>query len=427
MPTALPLAETSWAELVQEEATDFRVHSRVYTDPVLCDQEMREIFERSWVYIGHASEIAHPGDYRTGRIGTQPIILARSKDGGIHVLLNVCRHRANAICREERGNSLNFRCPYHAWTYRNTGELIGVADRPGYPEGFATENLGLMKAPRVGVYRGLIFASLSADVPSLDDHLSPIKHLIDLWADRSLEGEHRVLLPHKYGYQGNWKFQAENGVDGYHAGFVHESAFSTFGRFGIGRYAQRPPIPREGLTRGFPGGHSTLEGGYEAGRGSARSLPQRFQEYLAGLTQRHGEAWARDIVSNRHLFIFPNVFLFDDLIRVIQPIAVEETEISSHPFQLSGVPDELNARRLYEVTRQLSTTGLVNPADLEMFTANQTGLHARNMEWLVLSRGMDRETVLPSGERIGGQADETPQRAFYRHWRAVMTRNGGGA
>jgi len=132
-------------------------------------------------------------------------------------------------------------------------------------------------------------------------------------------------------------------------------------------------------------------------------------------------------VSNRHLFIFPNVFLFDDLIRVIQPIAPEETEIYSHPFQLGGVPDELNVRRLYEVTRQLSTTGLVNPADLEMFTANQTGLHARNMEWLLLSRGMDRETVLPSGERIGGQPDETPQRAFYRHWRDVMTRNGGGA
>jgi hypothetical protein len=63
-------------------------------------------------------------------------------------------------------------------------------------------------------------------------------------------------------------------VDGYHAGFVHESAFATFARFGISRYAQRPPIKREGLTRGFPGGHSTLEGGYEDGRGNARSLPQ---------------------------------------------------------------------------------------------------------------------------------------------------------
>jgi len=427
MLTALQIAERSSADLVQEEATDFRVHAGVYTGPLLYEQEMRQIFEKSWIYIGHESEIAHPGDYRTGRIGTQPIIIARSQDGGINVLLNVCRHRANAICREERGNSLNFRCPYHAWVYTNTGELIGVADRPRYPQGFTTEGLNLLQAPCVGVYRGLIFASLSVEVPSLEEHLSPIKHLIDLWADRSLEGEHKVLLPHKYGYQGNWKFQAENGVDGYHAGFVHESAFATFARFGISRYTQRPPIKRDGLTRGFPGGHSTLEGGYEDGRGNARSLPQLYEEYLAQLTQRHGTQRARDIVSNHHLFIFPNVYLFDDLIRVIQPIAVEETEIYSHPFRLSGVPDEFNARRLYEVTRQLSTTGLVNPADLEMFTANQTGLHARQMEWLVLSRGMDQETVLPSGERIGRHADEVPQRAFYRHWIRAMAQNGEGA
>ena len=96
------------------------------------------------------------------------------------------------------------------------------------------------------------------------------------------------------------------------------------------------------------------------------------------LTRSHSAARARDIVSNHHFFIFPNVYLFDDLIRVIQPIALEETEIYSHPFRPGGVPGEFNTRRLYEVTRQLSTTGLVNPADLEMFTANQTGLHARH-------------------------------------------------
>jgi 3-phenylpropionate/cinnamic acid dioxygenase small subunit len=209
-------------------------------------------------------------------------------------------------------------------------------------------------------------------------------------------------------------------VDGYHAGFVHESAFATFARFGISRYAQRPPIKREGLTRRFPGGHSTLEGGYEDGRGKARSLPQLYQEYLDQLTQRHGAERARDIVSNHHLCIFPHVYLCADFIRVIQPIALEETESYSHPFRLGGVPDEFSARRLYEVTCQLSTTGLVNPADLEMFMANQTGLHARHMEWLVLSRGMDQETVLPSGERIGRHADEVPQRAFYRSWREAM-------
>src|SRR5215510_7318091 len=64
MLTALQLAERSCADLVQEEAKDFRVHARVYTDPLLYEQEMRQIFEKSWIYIGHESEVAHPGDYR---------------------------------------------------------------------------------------------------------------------------------------------------------------------------------------------------------------------------------------------------------------------------------------------------------------------------------------------------------------------------
>ena len=147
---------------------------------------------------------------------------------------------------------------------------------------------------------------------------------------------------------------------------------------------------------------------------------------MARLDQSHGKERAKAIVSARHLLIFPNVFLFDELIRVIQPISVEETEIYSHPFRLGGVPEELNARRLYEGTRFLSTTGLVNPADLEMFAANQTGLHT-SMEWLVLARGMHEEKVLPSGERIGDRSDETPQRAFYRHWADVMASNESSA
>lgn len=414
----------SYADLLKIEDANFRVHSSVYTDPTIFKAEIAKIFEKSWVYIGHESEISNPGDYKTTMIGERPVILTRGKDHSINVLLNVCRHRANAVCREQRGNSSNFRCPYHAWTYENDGRLIGVPDRSRYPAGFLSQDLNLISVAKVGAYRGLIFATLSPEAIDLDDHLGSIKVHIDYWADRSLSDEHQVLLPHQYAYTGNWKFQCENGVDGYHPGIVHESAFSTFGEFGIGAFASRDLIKQGSITRGFEGGHSTLEGGFSDGRGSGRGNPQKFQEYYEALKVKHGDDRAAEIISNRHLFIFPNVFLFDELIRVIQPVSLEYTEVTSHPFRLSGVSDELNTRRLYEATRQLSTTGMVNPGDLEMFAANQTGLHSK-MEWLVLNRGVGKEDSGSTGEAVGHYSDEVPQRSFYKHWLLKMSESEG--
>ena len=421
--------DPSWSDpgdLVTDADGAFKVHPSVYTDEQLFARELRDIFEHHWVYIGHESEVPEPGDFKTAMIGARPIILTRGEDGRLHGLLNVCRHRANAVCREQRGNATRFRCPYHGWTYRNDGALVGVPDRARYAGGFDSDALGLLTLPKLDTCRGLVFASLSADVPALEEHLSPVRHHIDLWADRSIGAEHAVLLPHRYGYHGNWKFQCENGVDGYHPGIVHESAFSSFAAFGIGNFERGPFVIQEETTLAYPGGHSVLQGGEHDGRGLARGLPHRYEEYVAKLNRHHGTARASEVIANRHLFIFPNVFLFDELVRVVQPMAVDYTEVYSHPFSIAGMPEDFNARRLYETTRQLSTTGLVNPSDLEMFAANQTGLRA-GPDWLRLDRGIEDEEVRTSGERVGRYADETPQRAFHRRWVEVLVEAEAGA
>jgi len=76
--------------LVRED----RVHSRVYTDPRVFDDEMDRIFHRGWVFVGHASEIPKPGDYRLASVGRYPIIMVRGDDGQVKLLSNRCRHRA---------------------------------------------------------------------------------------------------------------------------------------------------------------------------------------------------------------------------------------------------------------------------------------------------------------------------------------------
>jgi phenylpropionate dioxygenase-like ring-hydroxylating dioxygenase large terminal subunit len=118
-------------------------------------------------------------------------------------------------------------CPYHGWAYANNGDLLGVTAPEGYPPDFVSKLSGLLKL-RTAVYRGLIFASMNDDVPSIEEHLGDVRKYVDWWADLSPEPEFSAAPPHHYAYDGNWKFQVENSNDGWHARFTHESAFQSF-------------------------------------------------------------------------------------------------------------------------------------------------------------------------------------------------------
>src|SRR6266446_6793199 len=91
---------------------DDRVHGRVYTDPDIFEEEMDKIFSRGWVYVGHASEIPRPGDFRVTDLGRQSVIMVRADDGQVQLLMN--------------------RCAYHGWTYRNNGDLAGITYQDRY-------------------------------------------------------------------------------------------------------------------------------------------------------------------------------------------------------------------------------------------------------------------------------------------------------
>ena len=404
----------SIGKLVVESNSDFRVDSRIYSDSRVFDQEMRQIFDRTWVYVGHTSELRQPNDFKTAMIGKNPVIVTRAGDGSIHVMANECRHRASAVCRESRGSAPNgFVCPYHAWAYSITGDLLGVTHPQGYPPNFARELGGLEKF-RSGVYRGLIFASANPDVPPIEQHLGDVRSYIDLWADLSPEPEFQVTRPHHYGYQGNWKFQAENGNDAWHARFTHQSAFSTFEEFGGRKASERSS---GGCTRGFDGGYGIQE--RVSGIHQGLSVEQRAL-YKDGLRNRHSEAEVERIWNVRHIFVFPNLFLFDNLLRVIQPISPNQTTVISYPLLLSGVPDEINHIRLAELESRLGTAGMVATDDLEIFAGTQTALSGTRHPWIILSHGMSGERKGYGSELIGEDTSETPQRAIYRQWAKLM-------
>src|SRR6266404_239009 len=131
-----------------------RVHGSLYTDPGVFAEELERIWYRTWVYVGHASEIPAADDFVMKSIGPQPVIMTRDRQGEIHLLLNRCAHRANLVCDAAKGNSSAFRCPYHGWTFSNTGRLLGYPFSSGYGGGELKSQLGLGRVARCEQYRG---------------------------------------------------------------------------------------------------------------------------------------------------------------------------------------------------------------------------------------------------------------------------------
>jgi phenylpropionate dioxygenase-like ring-hydroxylating dioxygenase large terminal subunit len=103
------------------------ISREIYVNPDIFEQEMEQIFQRCWLFLGHESQLPNPGDFVMSRMGTEEVILVRDrKDNQIRAFLNSCRHRGMKVCRYDQGNSLVFTCPFHAWTYDTRGRLVGL-------------------------------------------------------------------------------------------------------------------------------------------------------------------------------------------------------------------------------------------------------------------------------------------------------------
>ena len=69
------------------------VSREIYVSPEIYQEEQERVFARAWLFIGHESQVAKPGDYFVSRMGEESVILSRDRDNSIHVFLNSCRHR----------------------------------------------------------------------------------------------------------------------------------------------------------------------------------------------------------------------------------------------------------------------------------------------------------------------------------------------
>lgn len=411
---------------------DDGVRREIYRDPDVFALEMTRIFQRTWVFMAHESELAAGGDYLTLRIGTEPVVLVRGEDDVLRVLVNRCMRRGAIVCERAAGNAKSFRCQYHGWTYRNDGHLVGVP----YPERQSADvrdRLGLIALPRVEAYRGLIFASFNPGVPALADYLGPgATGYIDRFLDQCLG---LPLVAHKQAHRvamgANWKLQLENGMDGYHAGFTHRSFFDVMQRrLGTSvRYASGLPTA---TSRAFRNGHCAIDPETTSRKpliSRVATLPEAGQR-LAALREQVGEDKYEDFLggitgAGINVGIYPNLQLIGIHIRRIDPVAVGQTVVSVRPLLVDGAPEQVNWLRLRYHELFYGPAGFGQPDDFEMFERVEAALGDTRDGWYRFERGFGAEQAVDGGDTtLGNVSDETPQRGQYRQWTALMTAEG---
>ena len=193
---------------------------RYYRDADVFQLEFDRIFAKAWFCVGRNDAVRSPGGYVALEVVDQPIVVLRDRNGVLRAFHNVCRHRGNLLCEPGRGslgtkNSIT--CPYHAWTYRLDGRLVGTP-RVRRDE-INREEFGLIPI-RVEEWQGCLFVNLSGDAPSLEEWL-------DEQSDepRSFEkwnlGDLRVAHTSAYEVAANWKILVENYHECLHCPTIH--------------------------------------------------------------------------------------------------------------------------------------------------------------------------------------------------------------
>jgi choline monooxygenase len=190
---------------------------RLYVDPDGMAREQAAIFARSWQLAGHVSDLNEPGRFAAVQVGNESALVIRGEDGELRAFRNVCRHRA-ARLREGRGDCAKaLRCPYHGWTYRTDGRLIGVPEGRGFA-GLDKQQLGLMPA-RAETFAGLVFVNLDLDARPLADDLQGLEAKLAPYGIDKLER----FTESTSSQPANWKIVADNYLEGYHVPIAHPS------------------------------------------------------------------------------------------------------------------------------------------------------------------------------------------------------------
>lgn len=397
----------------------FRVWRQAYVSDEVWKAELEHIFSRCWLYAGHESEVAEPGEFQARKVGGRPIILVKGEDEQVRAFLNACAHRGAAVCTEQSGATKRFSCPYHGWSYSTDGKLVNLPGSVAYGQSGAQSNLSLTEL-HLESYRGFLFICFSKPSSSLRDYLGKATDYIDLVCDQSLAQLEVIPPVIQHGLHANWKLLAENGVDAYHLPYAHGRFLNLINKLG----AQPVSHKRTGIEQSLGNGHSVIKSGPPStGRPIAywsplfpESMKPMIEQRYTDLINRVGEERGNDMaLTNRSLYVFPNLVINDILglnIRTFFPSAPDRVEVSVWGVGFADETSLERAARIDGLVSFVGSGGLGTPDDIEILESCQRSYSHHGLGYSDFSRGLADDTH--------HHTDEGQNRAFWMEWTKRM-------
>ncbi|MBB4613543.1 aromatic ring-hydroxylating oxygenase subunit alpha [Novosphingobium taihuense] len=424
----------------------FRVSRAIFTDQRVFDAEVRQLFEGGWIFLGLESQAPEPHDFFTTFAGRVPVMVQRDGEGGLRAFVNSCPHKGARLAQVRQGNARLHVCPYHSWSFDSAGRNKAVKWKSAgcYSQAFDQDDHGLAVLPHFANYRGFLFGSLAADVPTLGDYLGEAAKLLDLVADQSDEGMELVPGQVTFTYEANWKLQLENCSDAYHFTSAHPSYIRVLERRQkelsedvVASVWENSDYWKED-TQGVGGGSFSFANGHVLNWGVFGVTPAiPLYERAKELAERHGEARRDWMFNMRNLTIFPNLQVAENAssqLRVIRPLAPGLTEMRTWCIAPRGESAAARRQRIRQYEDFFNPTGMATPDDTVSYENCQIGFAATLEPWLQgYARGMtasveggnrfaDRIDLFPERSVLADSqlCDETLYHSYYRAWAIRM-------
>ncbi len=414
-------------ELVNDDAS--LISRRVWRDQAVYEREKRAIFAKSWLFLGHESQIKTPGDFVQAYMCETPVILARGEDGGIHASVNSCTHRGLPVCRSDYGNTKRFVCPYHNWSYKVDGELATIPQERQVKCKPNKAELGLKKVPRIESWRGLIFGSFNDSIEPLEDFLGDMTFYLGAWIDRFPGGIEFVGSPHRWVIDTNWKLPVENQLgDVYHGPYLHGSLIAPDSEAGkeIDSYAYNViPTPGHGASFRLMPEDSPLDQvawGFESTVGQLGSddLKDYLRSVQTDAAKHVGPVRAR--MKGLAYGVYPNLsFLWSNAgFKVSHPRGPNKVEYWSWSVVPADAPKHLKKQLRNNHASFFGPGGVLEQEDAEAWMQQNLGANIdfADDRKFFYGLGLGEEGTHPDlpGTVTTG-ANEYYARAFFTRWR----------